>query len=371
MNNVVQKFKKRKIVKAQFGTGLVRKGWNWFKNASQVAAIAENPSVMTASGWTIDSKTGKAKQDSFNTSERNKLADNLAKIGEAGVTAPTMVGDINALATAIRHPVQTGKAVWKAGQDVLWFMKNPKAVKVYHGTPNKEFTNLRQSRTASENNIGVHVTPKKEIAESFVRFRGSDGAHILEGYIPKHNMETIDIGANDYRLFSNNFKRSATTGQKPVSEQFGIISYDTHPEAVLEKSLYKKYGGSPSVSDDGRRLYLDNDVTIPLQKETWPNMPTKARQQMDKIISEGESRTLKDFETYRDRSIRLNQQAAKIASDNGKKVIKYVNTNPSEGGGGVSYMITDPKVFYNPQKYNWQQIMNRTKYPFIIGNESK
>lgn len=361
MNNVVQKFRnsrKRKIIKAQWGW--LSKLLNTVKDTD--LAYIDNPSVMTAAGH-----TAKVSQVHTPTKDERKLANNLATIGEAAVTAPTVVSDIGALATAVRHPVQTGKAVWKAGQDALWFIRNPRFVKVYHGTPNKEFTNLKQSRIASENNIGVHVTPRKEIAESFVRFRGGDGAHVLEGYIPKHNMETIDIGANDYRLFSNNFKKNATTGQKPVSEQFGIISYDTHPEAVLEKSLYKKYGGNPSVSDDGRRLYLDNDVTVPLQKETWPNMPNKARQQMDKIISEGESRTLKDFETYRDRSIRLNQQAAKIASDNGKKVIKYVNTNPSEGGGGVSYMITDPKVFYNPQKYNWQQIMNRTKYPVMYG----
>jgi hypothetical protein len=60
---------------------------------------------MTASGWTIDSKTGKAKQDSFNTPERNKLADNLATIGEAAATAPTLVGDVGTLVTAVRHPV--------------------------------------------------------------------------------------------------------------------------------------------------------------------------------------------------------------------------------------------------------------------------
>ncbi len=365
MNSVVQKFKQRKIVKAQLGT-LLKKGWDWWKNSNQIAAIAESPAVMTAAGWRID-KNGQAKQDQQNNKDVKQLRSNLATIGEAGATAPTLVGDVGALVTAVRHPIQTGKTVWKTGQDALWFIKNPRAVKVYHGTPNKEFTSLNQAKTASENNIGVHVTPRKEIAESFVRFRGGDDAHILEGYIPRHNMETIDIGANDYRLFGNNFRRNATTGQKPASEQFGVISYDTHPDAILERNLYKKYGGNPSVSEDSRRLYLDNDVIIPLQKETWSNMSTKAKQQMDKIISEGESRTLKNFETYRDRSIRLNREAAKVASDNGKKVIKYINTNPSEGGGGVSYIVTDPSVFYNPQKYSWTQIMNRTKYPIMYG----
>ena len=361
--NTIQKFKQRKIQKAQLGTKL----WNWLSNAAQVGSIAENPSVMTASGWRVD--RGKAKQDQQNNKEVKQLRNNLATIGEAGVTAPTMVGDIGALVTAVRHPVQTGKTIWKAGQDALWFLRNPRATKVYHGTPSKEFTNLNQARTASQSNIGIHVTPKKEIAESFVRFRGGNDGHLLEGYITKYNMETIDIGANDYRLFSNNWIRRKTQGQYPAStHKVGITTYyDTHPEAILERSLYKKYGGNPSVSQSGRGLMLDNDVTIPLQKETCPNMPTKARQQMDKILKEGSSSELKNGETYQSRALRLNQQAAKIASNNGKKVIKYINTNPSEGGGGVSYIVTDPSVFYNPQRYNWQQIMNRTKYPIMYG----
>lgn len=363
--NTIQEFKQRKIQKAQLGT-LLKKGWNWLSNAAQIAAIAESPAVMAANGWTIDSRTGKAKQDSFNTPERNKLADNLATIGEAAATAPTLVGDVGALVTVVRHPVQTGKTVWKAGQDALWFLKNPRATKVYHVNRQGKYFPLQQARTGSPSNIGIHVTPKKEIAQSF-----NKRAPVMEAYIPKHDMETIDIWGNDYNLFSNDYKIQRTNGQfswnDPRGKGANIINYSTTPTDTKRFNLIKKYGGNPSISNDGYRLYLDNDVTIPLQKETWPDMPIKARQQMDEIIKEGRSKNLMEGEDFQSRAQRLNQQAAKIASDNGKKVIKYNNANPSEGGGGTSYIITDPSVFYNPQKYNWQQIMNRTKYPIMYG----
>lgn len=200
--NIVQRFKQRRIVKAQLGT-LLKKGWNWLQNATQSAAVVESPAVMTASGWRID-KSGQAKQDQQNNKGVKQLRGNLTTIGEAAVTAPTVVGDIGALYNAVRHPVQTGKTVWKAGQDALWFLKNPRATKVYHGTPNKEFTNLNQARIASKDNIGIHVTPKREIAQSPGFMRGKN-AHILEAWIPRHNTTSIDIGSNDYRLLQNNY----------------------------------------------------------------------------------------------------------------------------------------------------------------------
>lgn len=359
--STVQRFKQRKIQKAQWGTKL----WNWLKNSAQIAAIAESPAVMTASGWRID-KSGKAKQDQQNTKEIKQLRNNLTTIGEAGVTAPTMVGDVIGLYNVVRHPVQTGKVVWKAGQDALWFLRNPRATKIYHVNRQGKYFPLQQARTGSPSNIGIHVTPKKEIAQSF-----NKEAPVMEAYIPKHDMETIDIWGNDYNLFSNDYKIQRTNGQflwnDPRGKGANIISYSTTPTDTKRFNLIKKYGGNPSVSNDGYRLYLDNDVTIPLQKETWPNMSSTARQQMDEIIKEGRSRNLSGEENFQSKAQRLNQQAAKIASDNGKKVIKYNNANPSEGGGGVSYIVTDPSVFYNPQKYNWQQIINRTKYPIMYG----
>lgn len=111
--NTIYRFKSRKIIKAQWGTKL----WNWLKNSAQTAAIAESPAVMTASGWRVD-KNGKAKQDQQNTKEVKQLRNNLATIGEAGITAPTLVGDIEGLYNVVRHPVQTYNMVKLAAKEI-------------------------------------------------------------------------------------------------------------------------------------------------------------------------------------------------------------------------------------------------------------
>lgn len=110
--NTVQRFKQRKIQKAQLGTKL----WNWLSNATQVGSIAENPSVMTASGWRVDK--GKVKQDQQNTKEVKQLRDNLTTIGEAGATAPTLVGDVEGLYNVVRHPVQTYNMIKLAAKEI-------------------------------------------------------------------------------------------------------------------------------------------------------------------------------------------------------------------------------------------------------------
>ena len=114
--NTIQRFKQRKVVKAQLGT-LLKKGLNWLSNAAQIGAIAESPAVMTASGWKVD-RNGKVKQDQQNTKEVKQLRNNLTTIGEAGVTAPTLVGDIGALYNAVRHPVQTYNVAKLAAKEI-------------------------------------------------------------------------------------------------------------------------------------------------------------------------------------------------------------------------------------------------------------
>lgn len=59
----------------------------WLKNATLGAAIVENPAVATASGWSIDSKTGKVSQHSPTQAER-QLGDNLAVISTFSPTNP-------------------------------------------------------------------------------------------------------------------------------------------------------------------------------------------------------------------------------------------------------------------------------------------
>lgn len=119
LRNPVKRFKQ--VRKAQLGTKL----WNWLSNAAQVGSIAENPSVMTASGWRVN--RGKVKQDQQNTKGVKQLRSNLATIGEAGITAPTLVGDIEGVYNVIRHPKQTINFIQKGLSKIPIFKQKMKA----------------------------------------------------------------------------------------------------------------------------------------------------------------------------------------------------------------------------------------------------
>lgn len=63
------------------------KFFNWLTNASIGAAMAENPSVMTASGWR-QAKDGKWKQDKVNDPGVKQLRSNLADLSMMSPTNP-------------------------------------------------------------------------------------------------------------------------------------------------------------------------------------------------------------------------------------------------------------------------------------------
>lgn len=231
------------------------------------------------------------------------------------------------------------RGAWTSGllDDINWFVRHPRAKKVYHGSSSK--FDLRDARTASEDNVGIHVTPKKEVAKSFAI--GPDGV-INEAYIPGHNMTTVDIWSNDASLLSNNLKRVAMN----YTDDATYTGYHDGNEDWFK--LFEKYGAEPKWRDlgDGRRgIETMKDVTIPLRDETM-KLSKKAQQQADDIVSRhAEAYTNRNY----DEVTKINEEAAKFLSDNGKKVIKYHNIEPSEGGGGLSYIVTDPSVFYVPQ----------------------
>lgn len=187
---------------------------------------------------------------------------------------------------------------------------------------------------------------------------------MMEAYIPKENMQTIDIGANDYRLLSNN----CIFDSRPINN---IWHYEGAGNPQLLLKLLKKYGAEPTKV--GNCIYTKNRVTIPLRDETWSNVPEKVKQQLDDIIAQGETYDITSPYTYNSdyKALRLNQKANDILSQNGKKVIKYTNTNPFEvsGNDGISYIITDPSVFYNTGSTLQQRsnLINMTKYPLTYG----
>lgn len=319
---------------------------NWFTKATIGAAMIENPTVMTASGWKQD-KSGNWIQKP--TKETDQLADNLAKISEVTWTAPTLIGDVGILYNIVRHPIQSARTTYNIGKDLLWFARNPRSVKVYHGS-NTDFP-LSQSRTASASNIGIHVSPKKEISESFSR-----EGFIKEAYIPRHNAETIDIGYNNRNLLSNNYIFE--------SRQFPN-SYDSSGNNQLMFNLLDKYGANPEYGKsiaNSPIIFTKNRVSVPLRSETF-KLSKEAQEKADQIVNA--------HSAIREEEVYLNQMASDLLSNNGYKVIKYNNVNPYEGGGGTSYIITDPKVFYIPKSTFNQKLtsINLTKYPIIYGVE--
>lgn len=88
---------------------------NWFTRSTIGAAMAENPAVMTASGWQ-QNKQGNYVQK--RTKGSDQLASNLETIGTTAITAPTLAQDITGIYNIVRHPVQTGKTIYTTGKDI-------------------------------------------------------------------------------------------------------------------------------------------------------------------------------------------------------------------------------------------------------------
>ena len=100
------------------------KFWRWLQNAAQQAAIAEAPAVLTAAGQKINRNTGKVEYDHTNDKGVKQLRSNLAKIGDAGLSAPGAAEAIELGYNIVRHPQQSYRAVKKAGQVVKKKMTN-------------------------------------------------------------------------------------------------------------------------------------------------------------------------------------------------------------------------------------------------------
>ena len=328
-----------------------------FGNAQIAGDSGIATSVAIASGYRYDPSKKKWVQDQQNYPDVKALRDNLFAIGEAAITAPTAVDDVVGLYNIIRHPIQSYKTMRNLVKDGWWFLKNPQATKVYHGVRSGNKFNIKDAKTASPMNIGLHVTPNKNIAKAFNK------DVILEAYIPKHNIETIDIGFNDYNLLSN---KKVFPKRPKGSGSF----YDNAGKNEFQVQLLKKHGAEPSINDywGNSVLNTEKDVIIPLRKETWKHIPRKADDAAENLLLDISTTSPTEF--TKEKAIQFNQRANDIFSNNNVKVIKYNNVNPYEGGGGVSYIVTDPSVFYQP-KSNLTQLRQYTslgKYPFIINS---
>lgn len=139
-----------------------------FNNIMIGAAVADNPSVMTASGWKQD-KEGNYIQK--RTKGSDQLADNLETIGTAAITAPTLARDITSIYNIVRHPIQTGKTIYTIGKDIytsgkdlIWLAKTYNKVGTGLTNPyvRNKFLDLAKSPSTSRSFIEKYTPNKKE-----------------------------------------------------------------------------------------------------------------------------------------------------------------------------------------------------------------
>ena len=121
---------------------------DWFSNSIISAEMAENPSVMTAAGWSKDPKTGKMRQRQ--TASTNKLAENLGVIsiftdGPQGIIAPLKLGW-----KTLRHPIQTTKEIVKAIKSGINLAKRTKMAQSVSSAANKTANSVKRSKIAKQ-----------------------------------------------------------------------------------------------------------------------------------------------------------------------------------------------------------------------------
>lgn len=297
---------------------------NKFRNITIGAAMAESPAVMIASGWRQNNK-GDYVQDQQDSEGVKQLRDNLSSISEMSPTNPAGV-TLFGIGRGIQFGLQKLPQIQK-------MLTHPTWQKIYHGSP-FNFT-WKQARNSSRSSIGLHVTPNKKIADSF-----NSGSPVLEGYAPKPKVETIDIGFNNYDLVNPKYTMQA----KPANSGncYDIVLPDTKRIQMLERA-----GANPTISVKTKgkksgniyKLNTENTVNLNLQKEL--KLSKSATQKANNIIQ----RSRADFQN---KDEILNKETSDLLSKDGVKTIRYQNVNPTEGGGGESWILTDPSIVWNP-----------------------
>lgn len=211
------------------------------------------------------------------------------------------------------------------------YIKHPNYITAYHGSPYP--FDIKNAWTATWNDLGLHVGPKKTATTMAER-----GGVVYKLRIPKEDTQTIDVGQNGVKQLSDNFFMPAQ------SRQFPERYYDTTPGDDFRIQLLKEAGAEPYVKD-AYKLYTENTVMLPLRSKVYPNIPEKYMRDVHELrrqaLMNEDGITMRPID--RDLQVKLNQRANDILKDSGYKVIKYHNSNPFEGGGDA-YMITDPSI---------------------------
>lgn len=268
-----------------------------------------------------------------------------------GMSGTDPIGQMVVEGAVLGKPLQiVGKGisyVTKRLPKIQKFITHPTYTKVYHGS-NKNFQ-LKDAVPYSATNVGIHVTPSKKMAQSFVK---GDDASLKSAYIPKENATTIDIWENNWRWLDKNHRFQA----RPKGSG---SSYATAGNDELKFNLLKQAGANPSYSKNysGQTILNTEDDAIINLRQQFKNIPDK---EADEIVKLGN--TFDMSVNLKARALDLNRRTSELLSKNNYKVIKYNNSSAYEGGGGTAYAITDPSVFWTP---TWKSININPKLQYL------
>lgn len=214
-----------------------------------------------------------------------------------------------------------GKATVNKGVE-LW--NKPKGyTTAYHGSPYP--FDIENAWMGTSSDMGLHLSKSRKVAQSMA----GDNGTVYKTFIPKASTRTIDLGLNGVDHLGS---KTYFPGSK----------YSNAGNNWFERSLIEKHGGkvTQEKGQNGVPVFsVDKPVTVPISEEIWPNMSPEARLRADGILFEN-----KVYGDYPGVSRMANEKAAKLFSDYGFKTIEYNNTAPIEGGGGTSYIVTDPNA---------------------------
>ena len=228
----------------------------------------------------------------------------------------------------------------------------PTYTKIYHGSP--DLFNLKNARTASYKGSGLHVSPRREIAESFA---GENG-HIMTGYIPSANTESIDTWGNGIESLGK--YTPPTSGRWAAGDNSfleSILQSQGVPYKYRSNGVWNDY-----LHDFERVMDLEKEANIDLLKISYPNIPESEylyletlnnRMKEIKSARRSLSKGSEEYNRLTEEATAINQIANDILKKYGYNVIKYNNTAPFEGGGGTSYLVTDPSVIKTPFQFHW------------------
>lgn len=192
----------------------------------------------------------------------------------------------------------------------------------YHGSPYP--FDIENAWMGTSNDMGLHLSKNRGIAQAMA---GENGI-VYKTFIPEPSLRSVDLGMNGVEHL----------GSKTY---YPGVEYSNAGNNWFERSLIEKQGSKVTQGKraNGTPMFMVDKVTnVPLSKEVWPGMSPEVRAQADGLLFRNKLET--DYSGFK----KINEDAARLFSENGHKTIEYNNSSYGEGKGGTSYIVTDPNA---------------------------